>query len=177
MFPDLRTLWIILWHVADGERCDIQEAPIHLSRLMTDYRARLARYHQANRRAMRLLRSLLSPEQRLELRRHRRSFTVIGSRGGRYRLWPYAGTTERIAQHGKYAISEVQFCLHEEGERDLPPADLTIAHLLMLRADEERFLIDANHHPREHMGWNGDWHRRLRAARIARAQLEAEAAA
>lgn len=125
-----------------------------------------------NRKAMRLLRGLLSDRQREQLRRRHYSFTATGSDGGEYRLWPYWGTIERLERHGKYLISVETFCYHDP-EGELPPADLSIAHMLLLSVDEGAFLKAANRTARIHQGWNGEWHQQLRAARQRRDELAA----
>lgn len=121
------------------------------------------------RRALRLLRSYLTEDQKAELRRSRK-FTVRGPSGNVYRLIPNTGAVQRVSIHGKNGYIESLYCYHDP-ERELPPADLTLAHLLLLANDEERFLREANEHVFEHtMRWNGEWLRRLRQARIERAQ-------
>lgn len=116
------------------------------------------------RKAMRLLRTWLTPEQRGELQR-RRYFSVTGSAGGRYRIMPGSGVTAKLERHGAREFGHAcSYCLHDElGE--LPKADVALAHLLLLTTDEPRFLSLANHHDRANMMWNGEWLRRLNARR------------
>lgn len=88
----------------------------------------------------RLLRSMLTARQKKQLR-DRRFFDVqVGRR--RYRLHPRFGGVERVERsRNKRGWSRaVGYCFHEaEGDR-LPPADRTIAHLLLLANDEATFL-------------------------------------
>jgi len=59
--------------------------------------------------------------------------------------------------------------MHDE-PREMPPADVTIGHLLLLSADEPAFLAEANHRTRSDMLWNGDYIRGLAHARRMRAE-------
>jgi hypothetical protein len=62
--------------------------------------------------------------------------------------------------------------LHPEDPAALPAADVSLAQLLLLSADEAEFRSRANREeiPRACL-WNGEWRRRLNNARRA---LEAE---
>lgn len=119
------------------------------------------------RRAWRLLRSWLAPEQRRQLTVCG-YFDVEGTAGGRYRLWPRPGLTCRLRRHGRRWYEVARFCLHD-AEQDLPPADLCLAHYVMIATDEPAFLAQANEWPREILCWSGDYRRRMNAARQARA--------
>ena len=125
-------------------------------------------HRRGQRRAMRLLRSLLPEEQREAVRRSG-CFRVVGSLGGVYRLHPHHGAVERVERHGRHWFATVNYCLHDDG-REMPAADLTLAHMLWLLSDEARFLAEANARPMMSELWNGDYMRRLREARIRRAQ-------
>lgn len=122
-----------------------------------------ARSRPAQRRAYRLLRTLLTPEQRQQLTQGR-NFRVTGSAGRTYRLWPAVHLVEKVEKHGRYWFRKGSFCLHPEPET-VPKADVTIGHLLMLRADEPGFLQLANFTGAS-MLWDGDWMRRLNRARL-----------
>lgn len=126
-----------------------------------------AKKNKAQRRAFSLLRTLLTPGQIAELKRTRH-FTVVGSSGGLYRLMPSCHHVSRIEKHGKNHYSVVSFCLHDV-DRELPPADVCIGHLMWLRSDEQAFLKMANHRNNLDMMWNGDYLRTLNAARKRRA--------
>lgn len=116
------------------------------------------------KRAMRLLRSLLTDSQRWWLR-HRRHFLVNGvSTGHVYRLHPYSGTIDRVTKHRTRWFVHTRFCLHDP-DIELPPADVSVGHLLLLRSDEPRFLALANATDGRSMFWNGDWLRRVNRAR------------
>lgn len=118
------------------------------------------------RRARELLRSWLSPAQRAELSKSR-CVTVIGSAGGRYRLHPETGNTKRVELHGTRWFSKASYCLHPD--EWIPPADVALAHYLLLRTDEPAFLAQANEHPNTSSLWDGAYLRRINAARKARA--------
>lgn len=115
------------------------------------------------RKAMTLLKTLLTPTQRQWLKR-RRYFLLRAKSGHVYRLMPNFGNTSRVTLHGSRWFDHTQFCLHDQ-PRELPPADVTIAHLLLLRTDEARFLELANATDARMMFWNGDWLRRLNRRR------------
>ncbi len=114
--------------------------------------------------AMRLLRSLLSADQRASLRRSK-SFLVIASSGRAYRLWPALGSTELVTRHGTRWYVLLRYCLHDDRSDPglaMPPADLSVAHLLLLLADEDGFRAEANaRHARDQL-WNPDYLRRVR---------------
>lgn len=120
---------------------------------------------QAKRRAMRLLRSYLTDEQRRQLRRSK-SFRAVGSAGGVYRLWPYGGGVERVERHRSKWFAVTGYCLHDYAadapdRQRLPLGDLCLQQLLLLTADEPAFLAAANATLRDLL-WNGDWLRRVR---------------
>jgi hypothetical protein len=151
------------------------------------------RRRQGNRRALRLLRSLLDPEQRACLRRNRH-FYVTAASGKTYRLIPGTGGAQEVERHGRYWYVRDLFCLHPPRDEhpEIPNADTTIAHLLMLRYDERAFVREANRTQtwpvREwgtvNAGWASAWRRRLNERRrldavaemnrIAEAELRAE---
>lgn len=138
-------------------------------------RARRIRQRGPQRRALALLRSLLSDPQLEQLRR-RRYVVVEAPSGRRYRILPNTGVTQLVERHGRqdYAIS--RYCLHDPAS-ELPPADVAVAHLLWVQADEAGFLETANEtpthvvqrHGRPNAGWDGEWQRRVRARRLEEA--------
>lgn len=119
------------------------------------------------RRAQRLLRQWLPLPQRVELK-YTREFRVTGSAGGRYKFRPSCGYTYRLERHGQYEYCVSRFCFHDEAE-ELPNADLTLAHYLLIVTDEPAFLAAANEHPMKSSQWDGAWRRRLNQARRDRA--------
>lgn len=127
---------------------------------------------RGQRRARRLLNSILTPAQLGQLRRSRRFFTV-GTLGGHYRLWPNMGTAERVQKHGKLWVAHTSFCLHDDPQI-MPPADVTIGHLMMLRSNEAQFLELANHTDCLTQLWNGEYLRRFRRVRHEFGDEEAE---
>jgi hypothetical protein len=125
-----------------------------------------------NRRAYRVLDSLLTSSQSAMLRRNG-DFLARGSHGGVYRLQPRYSNVWRVELYGSRYFIIAHACLHEHGERVMPPADVTIGHLLWLRADEPSFIEAANWSPcgAGLLMWNGDWQRRLRQAEADRAMM------
>jgi hypothetical protein len=120
-------------------------------------------------RALKFLRSLLSPEQRKQLRAWK-GFYVTAPSGRQYRLWPQTGNVERVTTHGKRRYKAFRFCLHDDPGPDgkrVPPADLSIAHMLWLTVDEAGFLEKANATDTRDQLWNRAYLRRLREARTA----------
>lgn len=117
-------------------------------------------------RAMALLRSLLTFDQRLELRQNK-EFTVIGSAGGRYRLHPRSGTLARVEKHGKRWYARTRYCFHDPGSV-MPEADVTIGQMLHLMSDEPGFLAMANATEYLTELWNGAYWKRMRNARRER---------
>lgn len=130
-----------------------------------------ARGRQGNRRALRLLRSMLTSEQREQLRRDR-AFRQMVPSGNAYRLLPSAGITQRIEFHGTRWFGVGGYCLHPDLDLSIPNADTTIGHLLMLRHDEATFLTKANFTERRHGGWDPAWMRTR--ARVRREEYEAQ---
>lgn len=106
----------------------------------------------ARHRALALFRSWLSPDERAQLRVYRR-VRVHGSAGGVYDVTPYQGiTTRKLEQHGSRWYSVETFCLHDD-PGTLPQPDIALAHLLLLKTDEPRFLATANITIRRPSGW------------------------
>lgn len=137
-----------------------------------------------HRRAMALLRSFLSPTQTAELRRNS-SFIVLGSLGNYYRLMPRTGMVWRVERRKSRWYYIASYCLHDYAEDDpsfvpigfpnegkhsiVPSADRSLAHMLMLLADEADFRRKANEHISISQGWRrgADVIVRLRAERWA----------
>lgn len=120
------------------------------------------RWGAAQRKARRLLRHLLTPEQRMQLRRLR-YFYATTPEGTTYRLDPRRGYAERVERHGRRWFAKRSYCLHDEvDDGKMPPADVTTAHLLLLMADEATFLATANETRRDDQIWNRDYLRRMR---------------
>jgi hypothetical protein len=154
------------WVWDDGTTITAQEATdvTALAAYLTRQSTREARNARGQRRGMKLLRRLLSAEQRRQLR-NSKDFLVVGSLGGVYRLRPANGRTERVERHGTRWFVRESYCFHDDRivpEEALPDADLTIAHLLLLVADEGEFLARANASTRRDQLWNGEYLRRMR---------------
>jgi hypothetical protein len=143
------------------------------------------------RRAMALLRSFLSDSQRSQLRRSGH-LLVRGSLGNYYRLYPGMGGVWRVEQRGSHWVAIASYCLHDYAEDDpsfvpsgfpdegkrsrLPSADRTLAHLLMLRADEGEFRLLANESIRLHRRWFFQLHEERRQIERERKNQETAAA-
>jgi hypothetical protein len=158
--------------ISPEEEADLLALRYYLVRLR-----RAGRHRAGQRKARRLLRSLLAPAQRAELRRLR-YFYVTTPGGNVYRLDPRNGHAERVERHGGRYFARVSYCLHDADDGDkMPPADVTIAHLLLLIADEDAFLATANASPRDDQIWNREYLRMLRDRRIRGNEREREAIA
>lgn len=146
--------------------------------LRNEYRVhqeRRRRQRRPQRRALQLLRSLLTDAQAEQLRRVRH-VTVEAASGRRYRILPNTGVTQLVERHGRLDYAIARYCLHDPNS-ELPPADVAVAHLLWIQADEANFRETANetptstvvNHGRPNAGWDGTWRRRLNEARRERA--------
>jgi hypothetical protein len=154
---------VLAWDMADWADWSEPEQHSVFALCLYELERRDRARREAQRRALRLLRSWLPPAQVEQFQRSR-CFTVTGSAGGRYRLHPDTGTTQRVERHGKRDYAVESYCLHPPDQR-LPPADISLAHYLLLVTDEPRFLALANAYSCRDRLWNGDYLRRLRAAR------------
>lgn len=121
---------------------DAREVAATIAYQIQYYRWRKGPGRQAQRKAMVLLRSLLDDKQRRALAAHS-SVYVRGNQGGHYRLWPWSGTVEAVERRRTRYRARKLFCIHDP-EDTVPPADSTVAHLLLLRSDEAAFLDTAN---------------------------------
>ena len=120
---------------------------------------------KAQSRALALLRSILGPDQRAELAR-RRCLVLSLPSGNSYRFWPRTGQVERVTQHGSHWFIHTRYCVHDaQDDGAMPPADRSLAHLLMLLADETEFLATANATYARDQLWNPAYLRRMREQR------------
>lgn len=154
-----------LWIWGDGTGIDERERRdvLALAEYLRGQREqrRVAR-SKAQQKAMALLRSLLSADQAATLRR-RGHFRVRAGSGATYRLDPRFGMAERVEQHGRRWYARTAFCLHDAKDGDkMPPADVTVGHLLLILADEPIFLATANHNRRDDQLWNREYLARMR---------------
>lgn len=156
----------IIW--SDGSAITDREIRDVVALFVYALQLRQSKHLKGQRKAMRLLRSLLSAEQRRQLRRSRYFYATTAS-GVVFRFIPRRGLTERVILHGKRFYAASHFCLHDpEDDDQMPPADLTVAHLLLITTDEPRFLEMANEHAVLSHLWNGDYLRRVRRRRAER---------
>lgn len=129
------------------------------------YRQRQLAYKHRDRRpqqkAMRLLRKFLSASQRTQLKRGK-AFVVVAPSGHAYRLHPKTGSVAQVTTHGRRQFAAVRYCLHDDPEGKMPPADLSLAHMLLLLSDEAAFLATANFRTARDQLWNGEYLRRMR---------------
>jgi hypothetical protein len=143
--------------VTDDEWRDVLALHAYLLRMR-----RRDRRSAAQRKAGRLLRQLLAPAQRASLSRLGYFYVTVPS-GQTYRLDPRRGHAERVEWHKSRYFARRSYCLHDtDDDGKLPPADVTIAHMLLLLADEAAFLATANESPRDDQLWNGEYLRRMR---------------
>lgn len=130
-----------------------------------------ARTRPAQRRAYGLLRSFLTPSQN-EMLTTCRYFYVTGSAGGIYRLRPRTGRISQVEQHGSRFFRITDYCFHDP-DYGMPPADLTIAHMMWVLSDEPAFLAEANASDvRSTTLWNGEWLSRLARRRKMERELK-----
>jgi len=153
--PDI--IWLDGTAITAREQCEIVLAVIY------DFPRRRRRVKHAQRKAMRLLRSYLSADQRRQLRQ-RGEFMVHASHGGVYRICPSTGNVWGVELHGRHYFGVRTYCYHDP-ENELPDADLSVAHLMLLSCDEPAFLAAANVRERPPQCWDGEWLRTLAAAR------------
>lgn len=113
---------------------------------------------------MALFRSFLDSQQQATLR-HRGFAHVATASGTMYRIYPHRGTTYRAERHGTRVYGTTAYCYHD-ASHELPKADVALAHMLLLLADEDAFLRAANATPRRSQ-WDGAWRRKLNASRRA----------
>ena len=147
----------------DQERLDIAVLIDYIDRRRA---AEMADRSEPQRKAMVLLRSLLSPDQRRQLGRSG-EFMAIAASGNVYRFRPKTGRVVQVTQHKTRWFVSTSYCIHDErdGPDAMPPADLTVAHLLMVLANEAEFLATANVTDRRDQLWNGEYLRRMRRRR------------
>jgi hypothetical protein len=172
--PDGIQVEPMFWN--DGTEITQEEVRTLLRMRCYFLRERRVKQRKPQRIAHRLLRSLLTPEQRKHLK-NQRYFLIQGSSGGVYRLMPRIGRVERVMKRGKNWYSDWIYCLHDEQDDDeMPPADLTIAHMLLILADEAEFLEKANSTRATNQQWDGEWRRTLNRNRRNRINAIVETA-
>jgi hypothetical protein len=160
LIPPIGHRWADGSTITDDERNDLVALRAYHRHLRD-----LERRKPAQAKARRLLRGLLSREQRRQLARLR-YFYAIAPSGHVYRLDPRAGHVERVERHGRRWFAKESYCLHDDpDENKMPPADVTIAHLLWLLADESAFLATANARRRDDQLWNRAYLQRFRRVR------------
>lgn len=125
---------------------DIEDSQLSLFRFLlrhetTRYLRKRQRASKAQRKALGLLRSFLTPEQRATLRRQR--YVEVETPTALYRLYPSSGITRRVVRRKSKTYATIRYCYHD-ADALLPPADVSLAHFLMLHADEWGFLTSAN---------------------------------
>lgn len=170
---------------ADGSAVTTAEVREILGLAIYEVQRRARRRWPAQRKALRLLRRYLTSEQTRQMRAGR-CFYLTGTSGATYRLFPGTGVTKRVERHGSRLYETHQYCLHDfpacnalcpdRTEGPMPPADVTLAHLLWLACDEPGFLAAANCRPSGLQMWDGDYLRRIyRRRRADKAAADAAA--
>jgi hypothetical protein len=174
--------WADGTEITDAEALDIRLLRNYAVDLV-ERRERRMKRHRHQTKALRLLRRYLSPDQIAQLSRAGYFLTTTPG-GATYRLYPRFGLAEQVTRHGKRWYVLVRFCIHEPDldrslldDKTMPPADLTLTHLLLLQSDEQEFRRIANATMTGDMLWNGNWLRRLRQARMEREAACVESAA
>ncbi len=154
VMPYDRPIWQDGSAATDEEMVEVYAVLRYTAYLRHEERVK-AKSRPARRRACRTLRAFLHPEQREQWKRSG-CFTVTAASGRRFRFYPYVGMVQEIERHGTRDFGRRRFCLHPQGVT-LPPADVTLAQLLVLSASEEEFLALAN--PTELMQslWNPEY--------------------
>lgn len=109
-----------------------------------EHTTRAQRLQSAESRAEKLLRSMLTADQKAMLTAHG-YFEVFGSAGNLYRInWGTAGNVDHIDHDGRRAAV---LCAHPDmREQWLPTADVMLAQMLALMTDEPAFIRKANVH-------------------------------
>lgn len=149
--------WIDGTELTPEEWLTVLGMRLYLARMRRDK----AKDRRSQRTALRLLRSLLTPGQRAQLRSG--SVVVTVASGNAYRLLPRFGHVERVTRNGRRWFVFERYCLHDVQDEDaMPPGDLSIAHLLLLLTDEAAFLAMANAHTCRDQLWNREYLRRMR---------------
>jgi hypothetical protein len=151
--PDSIPIW------ADGTRATEAEIGELSTLAMYEMRTRAEKRRYAARRphrqrALALLKSFLDDAQLAQLK-ERGHFDHVAPSGRHYRFWPRGGGVSEVRLHRTRWFPVQHFCIHPEDNRDIPPADTTLAQLLTLVESEERFLETA-HASRTDL-WNGEW--------------------
>lgn len=148
------------WAPEYAEDLALTDAECNEVRAWAIYEMRWRAARLGQKRALPLLRSYLTREQRRDLRRTR-LFTITGSAGGVYRLCPHTGKVEGShLRLGKRTYCTKVYCYHDP-EAILPAADVTMGQMLLILTDEPAFLAEANvstpgwlpYRIREQIGW------------------------
>jgi hypothetical protein len=174
VMPDSVPLWEDQSTATEAEMRTI-EGILRYEAILALGRQDKAEQRPAQRKARRLLRSILTADQVSELRR-RRCFTVVAASGRHYRLDPACGKVTEVERHGKNFYERRSFCLHPDPEHTLPPADITVAQMCLLLADEHTFLEEANVTEHRSLLWDGNWLRTLNEHRRDAAAASGEVA-
>jgi hypothetical protein len=104
----------------------------------------MAAWDQIHAKALITLRSFLTPEQRRTMTRYHH-FTVVGSEGGRYRIWTTGSVQGNVQWLGENGKPRGSMCAHLREQTQLPAPDHWLGQLLEIRADESRWVAIAHH--------------------------------
>jgi hypothetical protein len=167
---------------ADGDSINAEEMRDIFILAVYEIRRRNCYDRRAQRKALRLIRRFLTPVQKRQMRDCKYFHLTVAS-GAVYRLYPYRGRTGRVELHKTRFFETQSFCLHDfpeanedtprRADRPMPPADVTLAHLLLLSCDEDEFLRTANMTPIRLSMWDGEYLRRMRQRRTEDAMSSA----
>jgi Spy/CpxP family protein refolding chaperone len=143
---------------------ELREAAARRKLRMAQLRQKHERMEQATDRAMELLRSILTPNQRKELE-ETKAITVEAPSGRRYRVETHGGTVHgNIVEIDEHGCVLARACVAPEmydypSERAFPTPDGWVGQVLSLQQNEEAIRAAAN--------WYGYRHCRRQQARAA----------
>lgn len=143
---DVEAIQKVKWkRMTEDDKSEIRSLVMYESQRLAEIEqeeALKAVQRPAQRRAYKLLRSLLTAAQNDQLTRCG-YLHITGTMGGLYRLDPTHGKVYKCLSLGGRYHRVISFCFHDPNYV-MPPADLTIGHMLWLLSDEGAFLAEAN---------------------------------
>lgn len=129
-----------LFYIWMGINCGV--ALLYLSKCWANHMPEYdnGEYDRRTKRAMRLLRSWLTPEQNRDLTT-KEAFYVTSQSGRTYRI--AKGTVSNVELLGADGCTTARFCVQPAGAAAFP-GDVMLAQKLWLETDELDFLVRAN---------------------------------
>jgi hypothetical protein len=117
---------------------------VERQRQLETRRERMAQWALTHAKALKTLRSFLTPEQRRTESRYKH-FTVVGSEGGQYRIWTTGSVQGNVQWLGENGKPRGLMCAHLRERTQLPAPDHWLGQMLEIRADESRWVAIAHH--------------------------------